>query len=141
MGTSKTSSLCSWMSERSRSSGPSNWGSATAKGACGRGCTVCCSTRILLLDPHGGTNLLHRLPGHHPRLLGAEPDQLVHPSGMAIELGAGGAVLLERGKERLEEHLLAIDAADPGAAATHLHLLDARLRAVGAVQMVDGADF
>src|SRR5438067_11263129 len=57
---------------------------------------------------------------------------------MPIELGPRGTMLLQRWQERLEEHLLAVDAADPRAAAADLHLLDASRWAVGAMQVVDG---
>src|SRR2546423_472759 len=138
MGTSKISSLCSWMRERSRSSGPSNCGRATANGACGGACVVCGVTRAPLLDNPPQTDHPHRLLRHAARFLRSEPDQLVHTSGMPIELGPRGTMLLQRWQERLEDHLLAVDAADPRAAAADLHLLDASRWAVGAMQVVDG---
>src|SRR3954466_10356417 len=132
------SSLCSWMSERRRSSGPSNCGSATAKGA-SRVCAVSWSTPSPLRESHGGADLLHRAARHRPGLLCPEADELLDPPGLPIEVGARGAVLLQRRHERLEQPLLAVDAADAGAAAADLHLADARRGAVGAMQVVDGA--
>src|SRR3954469_3050095 len=132
------SSLCSWMSERRRSRGPSNWGSATAKGA-SRVCAVSWSTPSPLRESHGGADLLHRLARDPSGLLGAEADQLLDATGMPIEVGARGAVLLQRRHERLEQPLLAVDTADAGAAAADLHVPDARRRAGGAMQVVDGA--
>src|SRR3954453_14593550 len=110
------SSLCSWMRGRRRSGGPSNWGSATAKGA-SRVCAVSWSTPSPSRESHGGADLLHRLARDHPGLLGAEADQLLDATGMPIEVGARGAVRLQRRQQRLEQPLLAVDAADPGAPA------------------------
>src|SRR4051794_38706065 len=132
------SSLCSWMSERRRSRGPSNWGSATAKGA-SRVCAVSWFTPSPLRESHGRADLFHRAARHRPGLLRPQADELLDAPGMPIEVGPRGAMLLQRRQERLEQPLLAVDAADAGAAAADLHVADAPRGAVGAMQVVDGA--